>query len=81
MLTRAYVVGRWTDKGDCSDGVDFTSDGRFTTQNGAGGLWNLQGDRLTMTGTSTLTLQIVPVDQDTMNVVNQDGSVGRSTRC
>jgi hypothetical protein len=80
-LNRDYVAGRWTDNGDCSVAVDFGLDGRFTANNGAGGLWNLDGDRLTMSGSSTLTLQIVPIDQDTMNVVNPDGSLGRSTRC
>jgi hypothetical protein len=80
-LDRAYVVGSWTDNGDCSVAAEFGEDGRFTANNGTGGLWNLQGDRLTMTGSSTLTLQIVPIDQNTMNVVNPDGSLGRSTRC
>ena len=80
-LDRAYVVGRWTDNGDCSVAAEFGEDGRFEANNGTGGLWNLQGDRLTMTGSSTLTLQIVPIDQNTMNVVNPDGSLGRSTRC
>lgn len=80
-LDRAYVVGRWTDNGDCGVAAEFAADGRFFANNGAQGLWNLQGDRLTMTGSSTLTLQIVPIDQDTMNVVNPDGSLGRSTRC
>lgn len=80
-LDRAYVVGRWTDNGDCSQAAEFAGDGRFFANNGNEGLWNLQGDQLTMTGSSTLTLQIVPIDQNTMNVVNPDGSLGRSTRC
>ncbi len=80
-LDRAYVMGRWTDDGDCGNAVEFGSDGRFTAANGAGGLWHLAGDQLTMTGSGTLTLQIVPIDQNTMNVVNPDGSLGRSTRC
>ena len=80
-LDRNYIVGRWTDNGDCSVAVEFGMDGRFTANTGAGGLWNLDGDRLTMSGSETLTLQIVPIDQNTMNVVNPDGSLGRSTRC
>jgi len=80
-LDRNYIVGNWTDNGDCSVAVEFGQDGRFVANNGAEGLWNLAGDRLTMTGSSTLTLQIVPIDQNTMNVVNPDGSLGRSTRC
>lgn len=80
-LDRAYIAGSWTDDGDCSAAVEFNIDGRFLANNGTGGLWNLDGDRLTMSGSSTLTLQIVPIDQNTMNVVNPDGSLGRSTRC
>ena len=81
-LDRAFVIGRWTDKGDCSDGVEFSPDGRFVTANGGGGLWNLEGSEMTMSGNAqTITMRIVPVDQNTMTVVNQDGSLGRSTRC
>jgi hypothetical protein len=80
-LDRAYVSGRWTDDGNCGAAVEFTNDGRFVAANGNEGLWNLQGDRLTMQGERTLTLQIVPIDQNTMTVVNPDGSLGRSTRC
>lgn len=80
-LDRAYVTGRWSDKDDCSDAVEFTADGRFVTADGRGGLWNLQGDELTMSGNGTVTMRIVPVDQNTMTVVNTDGSLGRSTRC
>ena len=80
-LDRAYVTGRWSDKEDCSDAVEFTADGRFVTADGRGGLWNLQGDEMTMSGNGTVTMRIVPIDQNTMTVVNTDGSLGRSTRC
>jgi hypothetical protein len=80
-LDRAFMMGRWTDNGDCNNSVNFASDGSFTTANGTGGLWRLAGDQLTMTGSSTLTLQVEPVDQNTMTVINADGSLGRSTRC
>lgn len=80
-LDRAYVIGRWTDDQDCSNAVDFVEDGRFVASNGNEGLWLLVGDRLTMRGGSSLTLRIVPVDRDTMTVVNPDGALGRSTRC
>ena len=80
-LDRAYVMGRWTDDGDCDNAVDFLPDGRLVASNGREGLWNLAGDRLTMTVNSTITLQVVPIDQNVMNVVNPDGSLGRSTRC
>jgi hypothetical protein len=80
-LDRAYMMGRWTDDGDCGNAVDFLPDGRLLASNGREGLWNLAGDRLTMTVDQTITLQVVPIDQNTMNVVNPDGSLGRSTRC
>jgi hypothetical protein len=80
-VDRAYVTGRWSDKEDCSDAVEFTADGRFVTADGRGGLWNLQGDEMTMSGNGTVTMRIVPIDQNTMTVVNNDGSLGRSTRC
>ena len=81
-LDRTFLVGRWTDRGDCSDVIEFTQDGRFITDGGnAGGLWNLEGDRLTMTGRATATIRITPIDQNTMTVINVDGSLGRSTRC
>jgi hypothetical protein len=80
-LDRSFLVGRWSDKGDCSDAIEFTQDGRFLTASGGGGLWNLDGDRLTMTGNATATIRITPVNNDTMTVINVDGSLGRSTRC
>ena len=84
VLSRAYVVGRWTDSGNCDEGVDLANDGSFTAVNDTHGLWNLQDDRLTMTGSTgdrTISFRVIPVDQNTMSVVNQDGSIGRSTRC
>jgi len=85
QLDRAYLLGRWTDDSDCgseaSNLIEFTQDGRFLAANGGTGLWNLDGDELTMTGRETATIRIVPIDQNTMTVVNADGSLGRSTRC
>ena len=81
MLNRAYLVGRWTDDGDCATAVDFENDGSFTASNGARGIWNLQDDRLTVRGSQMLSFRIAAVDQNTMNVINDDGSIGRSTRC
>ena len=80
-VDRDFLIGRWTDNGDCSVAVTFAGDGRFITHDGRAGLWHLEGDRLTMTGQSTLVLRIVPIDRDTINVINPDGTLGRSTRC
>jgi hypothetical protein len=77
-----YLLGRWTDKGDCSDWVTFFGDGCFTTISGGAGVWELNGHQLTLTGgAGTTVLQIFVIDQDTMRIVNPDNSVGQSTRC
>ncbi|MEA3047758.1 MAG: hypothetical protein QOJ53_2090, partial [Sphingomonadales bacterium] len=80
-LDRTYVMGRWTDDDDCGNVIEFTQDGRFIAPNGGTGLWNLDGDELTMSGSQTATIRLVVIDRDTMTVVNSDGSLGRSTRC
>jgi hypothetical protein len=81
-LDRTFLVGRWSDDGNCDDVIVFNQDGSFVTDNGnGGGLWNLDGDRLTMTGRATATIRLAPIDQNTMTVINADGSLGRSTRC
>jgi hypothetical protein len=84
-LDRQFLIGRWTDDGDCGPdsetAIDFTPDGRFLAANSSIGLWRLEGDALTMTGERTITIRIVPVDHDTITVINPDGSLGRSTRC
>jgi len=80
-LDRTYLLGTWTDNGDCGKGIEFAQDGSFHNADGSGGRWNLDGDRLTLTGTSSVTVQLVPQDQNSLEVINQDGSRGRSTRC
>lgn len=76
-----FMIGRWTDDGDCNDAVEFAEGGVFHTPEGAVGRWSLVGDRLTVSGAGTLTMRIVPVDDDTIDVINADGGQGRSTRC
>ena len=80
-IDRAFLLGRWTDDGDCAHAVRFLADGAFVTHEGARGLWRLQGSRLTLSGSSTLILRLVPLDRDTIQVINPDGSLGLSTRC
>jgi hypothetical protein len=80
-VDRAYLVGAWTDDGDCADAVRFIADGRFVLADGARGNWTLSGDRLTMSGRKVVAVRIVPIDRDTIRVVNADGSLGSSTRC
>jgi hypothetical protein len=82
-VDRAFLIGRWTDARDCDEAGEFAADGRYTNAAGVGASWTLEGDRLTVTfaGASPRTLRVSALDQNTLNVVNPDGSIGRSTRC
>jgi hypothetical protein len=82
-VDRAFLIGRWTDARDCDEAGEFAADGRYTNAAGVGATWTLEGDRLTVTfaGASPRSLQVSAIDQNTLNVVNPDGSIGRSTRC
>jgi hypothetical protein len=61
--------------------VAFTANGGFRASNGTVGNWSLSADRVTLSGSSTLVLQMVPVSRDRVLVINPDGSLGKSTRC
>lgn len=83
VVDRAFLIGRWTDGRDCHEAGEFTADGRYTNTTGQNAAWALEGDRLTLTfeGAAPRTVQVSAADQNTLNVVNPDGSNGRSTRC
>lgn len=81
-VDRNFLIGTWSDSGDCSTSVAFTADGGYATADGAEGQWSLSGDMLTLSGEAgATTLTIIPIDRDTMEVVGEDGSHDRSTRC
>ena len=80
-LDRTFIMGRWTDDGNCDKPTEFSQDGRFITPDGSSGLWNLEGDRLTLTGNRTIGFRVVPLDPNTINIVHDDGTLGHSTRC
>jgi hypothetical protein len=81
-LDRNFIIGSWTDDGDCAMAVAFMSDGSFTTAEGSEGQWSLEGNALTLTGASgTNILRVAPLDRFTMDVLSEDGALGRSTRC
>jgi hypothetical protein len=82
-VDRAFLIGRWTDSRDCDEAGAFAADGRYTNAAGVGATWTLDGDRLTVTfpGASPRALRVSALDQNTLNVVNPDGLIGRSTRC
>lgn len=79
-VTSAFLVGRWTDTGDCTKTIEFRNDGSFVTE-GGNGMWTLNGDRLTFQGSSTVSAQVAAPNADTIMLTHPDGSVGRSTRC
>lgn len=82
-VDRAFLIGRWTDGRDCHEAGQFTADGRYTNSTGQNAAWTLQGDQLTLTfdGAAPRTLRVDAADQNTLDVVNPDGTTGRSTRC
>jgi len=79
-VTAAFLVGRWTDTGDCTKTIEFRDDGSFVTENG-NGMWTLNGARLTFQGSSTVSAEVAAPNADTIMLTHPDGSVGRSTRC
>lgn len=83
VVDRAFLIGRWTDARDCHAAGQFTADGRYTNTAGQSAAWTLVGDQLTLTfeGAEPRSLTVSAPDQNTLNVVNPDGSTGRSTRC
>lgn len=80
-VTRDFLVGRWTDDGNCSNAIDFLADGRFLLTAGGDGRWTLEGGRLTFIDNSTVTARVTRIDANTITLTHADGSVGRSTRC
>ena len=82
-VDRAFLIGRWTDGRDCHEAGQFSADGRYTNTTGQNATWALEGDQLTLTfdGAAPRILRVSAADQNTLNVVNPDGSTGRSTRC
>jgi hypothetical protein len=79
-VTRAFLIGRWTDNDDCTSTIAFLPDGRFVTAAGEG-LWLLEGDQLTMQGQSAITVRVRAPDANTIMLKYADGRLGRSTRC
>lgn len=77
----AFLVGVWTDSNDCNQNIELAADGMFHTSANRHGIWVVDGNRVTMTGTSTLAIQVVAVDRNHVRITNPDGSIGVSTRC
>ena len=81
-LDRNFLIGTWSNDGDCATNVAFAADGGYATADGLQGQWSLAGDVLTLQGEAgSATLTIIPIDRDTMEVIGADGSHERSVRC
>jgi hypothetical protein len=80
-IDAAYLIGRWRGDNDSDCGSSFNSDGSWTEREGGSGSWSLAGDRLTLTANTTITLQVIPIDANTMTFVQPDGSLVRANRC
>ncbi len=81
-VTRSWFAGSWTDSGDCADAGRFERNGTYLLADGTRGMWNVQDGRLVVQhkgGRSAL--RVRRIDQDTVEVTNEDGTAGRSTRC
>ena len=81
QVTREFLIGRWTDNNDCNNTITFNADGNFTVPGGGSGIWVLDGDRLTFQGERAVSARIQAPDSNTIMLIHDDGSVGRSTRC
>jgi len=81
-ISRAWFAGRWTDSGDCADAGRFAPDGTYLLADGTRGMWNIVEGRLVVQhkdGRSALSIR--RIDEDTVEVANDQGAPGRSTRC
>ena len=77
-INRSFLVGRWTDNGNCNPAsVEFKNDGIYTMYDGGWSRWTLEGDTLSM-GSSQMKVR--------GNGRNRlfhfiDGKFGQSIRC
>ena len=79
-FARNYLVGRWTDDGDCGTVIEFRADGSFIIPNG-GGRWRLEGERLSFIGERTITARARAVGNGRVLLIYDDNSLGQSIRC
>ncbi len=81
-VTRAWFAGRWTDTGDCAQAGEFGANGLYLLADGTRGMWNIVDGRLVVQHAGGRgSVAIRKVDENHVEVVNDDESVGRSARC
>ncbi len=76
-----YLAGVWSDREDCAQGIRFLRDGRFINPDGTSGTWRLDGDRLNLAASRTISIRLVPRGPDETIVVQANGTLGYSRRC
>ena len=79
-LDRNYLVGRWSETGDCADATEFRADGTFVFPWGDTGTWQLDGDRLTLSS-NTDAMRLTRISQDQVDAVSAGGSTHHHRRC
>jgi len=81
-ITRTWFAGRWTDTGNCADAGEFAANGTYRLADGTRGMWNVQNGRLVVQHAEGRNVaRLRRVDDGTIEVAADDGSVGRSIRC
>lgn len=81
-LDEAYLVGRWSDEGNCNRAYEFTADGHFYAADGGAGNWTLNGNELTASGPGgAASMRIQPIDRNTMSVTAANGQTSNPIRC
>ena len=77
----AYLIGVWSDREDCGQAIRFRADGQFVNPDGSRGTWRIEGDRVSLIGTRTITVRMVPRSRDETVVIQANGVLGYSRRC
>jgi len=77
-----WLVGRWTDNGDCKQVIEILADGSFISSSGGVGTWRVEDEALILSGAGgTFRLRLQSVLPGRIVTVAENGAVGQSTRC
>jgi hypothetical protein len=84
-VTRNDLIGRWAERGDCSDWMTYYANGIWRRADGGSGRWVLDGDTVTASvdggnGASTATVRKLP-DGSIARTAAFDGHTDHLTRC
>lgn len=77
-----FLIGRWTDTGDCNVTIDFYTGGTFKLSHGSTGRWSVADTMLTFEGKAgSASARVQVTDKGAIELHHPNGSVGRSSRC